>query len=599
MSEEILNISKIKKLQKCSLPYTMKDHAKNRKWQLKESAQLKKETLCLEKVLQNEMKYDKYNIYLCTYHPKKASNKLSKCFSNINQNLSDFDSFQNQIHSRVKTLVNIGSLKSDETVLVQDLEKWQKDKKIPYELYDSNAIMKRNRLYQKVKEEIKKDEFFKANKLLPITKKESSFHLKVDEFDQRNQLISMKSTPTVEINKTSTNQKTNIVLEKGKDFFEANKLTKEEQETKNREDIGIELNKKFVKLNEFLQKKRKRLNSLEEKLEEFKRKLQNSIEEEKKIIEELKNSDNIQQSTKKMKRGDSRGSRQSSKKETLFDIEKKNAKLNQIKELIPYLNEKIVNLRLIRIRKYDKMNELKEEVNKLKSELIEYFYSILLYPNEFMTSGISFIFEKIWNVGEDINILRMPKYLDSLSIKYLIESRKKEIQLRDLKKEYDKIKSDLKINISPRHSEKILSHESRIPQLNKLKQNIREEIQKSKLKNGTGNTQNIEDSGVVSPRSINILRKHRNQVLDLKCEIDNLKNDIQKDRNSELNRIVREYLKQVYLAKEISELDTIIKTIFGESVTQIEIEKIIKSQSEAKRRFNTVHICRKIFGNLE
>ena len=93
--------------------------------------------------------------------------------------------------------------------------------------------------------------------------------------------------------------------------------------------------------------------------------------------------------------------------------------------------------------------------------------------------------------------------------------------------------------------------------------------------NGLLETQNSQKNISQIPNNFVHYRERLNSILK---DIDSLLNEMKKQKNNELNRIIKEFYRQNYKASTPTDLDQIIKTLFGESVHPNEIFRISKAQ---------------------
>ena len=81
--------------------------------------------------------------------------------------------------------------------------------------------------------------------------------------------------------------------------------------------------------------------------------------------------------------------------------------------------------------------ELKNNIKENKINLIKLYHLSLYEGLDFRYEGLSNIIRSIWNLGVEVDVAFMPKYLDKLLINFLFEHAKLVIQINNFKKQLD------------------------------------------------------------------------------------------------------------------------------------------------------------------
>ena len=129
------------------------------------------------------------------------------------------------------------------------------------------------------------------------------------------------------------------------------------------------------------------------------------------------------------------------KKELLF--QKQNLLISeQVKRnnrKIKITEEKEENIKIIANLR-EKLTHLKEEVKTLREEILTVqktlsdHYHLLLYEGiNLKSEGLIYLIKKIWNIGMNVDLTFMPKFLDQGCIDYLFTAAKKSIELLKMK----------------------------------------------------------------------------------------------------------------------------------------------------------------------
>ena len=116
------------------------------------------------------------------------------------------------------------------------------------------------------------------------------------------------------------------------------------------------------------------------------------------------------------------------------EIKQKRAVINEnitkAQELLNKLKEKKNNIN-------DTTKELKNKIKENKINLIKLYHLSLYEGLDFRYEGLSNIIRSIWNLGVEVDVTYMPKYLDKLLINFLFEHAKMVIQINNFKKQLD------------------------------------------------------------------------------------------------------------------------------------------------------------------
>ena len=107
-----------------------------------------------------------------------------------------------------------------------------------------------------------------------------------------------------------------------------------------------------------------------------------------------------------------------------------NENMNKAQELLNKLQEKKNNIN-------DTTKELKNNIKENKIDLIKLYHLSLYEGLDFRYEGLSYIIRAIWNLGVEVDVAYMPKYLDKILINFLFEHAKLVIKINNFKKQLD------------------------------------------------------------------------------------------------------------------------------------------------------------------
>ena len=111
---------------------------------------------------------------------------------------------------------------------------------------------------------------------------------------------------------------------------------------------------------------------------------------------------------------------------------KKNITENLIKaqELLKQLYEKKIQIN-------ESSKELKNKIKENKINLIQLYHLSLYEGLDFRYEGLSSIIRALWNLGVEVDLTYMPKYLDKILINFLFEHAKLMLQIINWRKQLD------------------------------------------------------------------------------------------------------------------------------------------------------------------
>ena len=116
----------------------------------------------------------------------------------------------------------------------------------------------------------------------------------------------------------------------------------------------------------------------------------------------------------------------------------------EIKQKRIIINENIIKAEELLNKLQEKKNdinnttkELKNNIKENKINLIKLYHLSLYEGLDFRYEGLSNIIRSIWNLGVEVDVAFMPKYLDKLLINFLFEHAKLVIQINNFKKQLD------------------------------------------------------------------------------------------------------------------------------------------------------------------
>ena len=123
-------------------------------------------------------------------------------------------------------------------------------------------------------------------------------------------------------------------------------------------------------------------------------------------------------------------------------------KLAQLKEQKKELIKKIKS-------NENELKNLREENNKIKSELLSHYHNILHEGKDIRKDGLSWVIQAIWNLKSKVLPSYLPNFLDQESIEFLFNFSTQKNKLKEMYKTFQKIsqtinenKNNLNINFS-------------------------------------------------------------------------------------------------------------------------------------------------------
>ena len=197
---------------------------------------------------------------------------------------------------------------------------------------------------------------------------------------------------------------------------------------------------------------------------------------------------------------------------------KKNIDQNLLKAegLLKKLLEKKTNMN-------EKTKELKNKIKENKINLIKLYHISLYEGLDFRYEGLSSVIRAIWNLGVEVDVNYMPRYLDQLLINFLFEHAKLIIKINNWRKQLDLSK------------EKLLKEIDEWKKLNYFNLKTVENSQRSSSNNSDVNlfkTKLGKNKNKTYPKSIKFMKNYYNKYSYL---IDNReKNELNEYKKSKL-----------------------------------------------------------------
>ena len=104
--------------------------------------------------------------------------------------------------------------------------------------------------------------------------------------------------------------------------------------------------------------------------------------------------------------------------------------LNKAQELLKQLYEKKIQIN-------ESSKELKNKIKENKINLIKLYHISLYEGLDFRYEGLSSVIRAIWNLGVEVDVKYMPKYLDKILINFLFEHAKLVIEINNWRKQLE------------------------------------------------------------------------------------------------------------------------------------------------------------------
>ena len=180
----------------------------------------------------------------------------------------------------------------------------------------------------------------------------------------------------------------------------------------------------------------------------------------------------------------------------------------EIKQKRIIINENITKAEELLNKLQEKKNdinnttkELKNNIKENKINLIKLYHLSLYEGLDFRYEGLSNIIRSIWNLGVEVDVAFMPKYLDKLLINFLFEHAKLVIQINNFKKQLElsnkkflndlddwKKTNNISYNITLRHDETSQRSSNNISDVDLFQT----KLNKSKLGNKNRNSKSMK-----------------------------------------------------------------------------------------------------------
>eukprot|EP01022_Parablepharisma_sp_SALTPOND_P013221 TRINITY_DN1748_c0_g1_i1.p3 TRINITY_DN1748_c0_g1~~TRINITY_DN1748_c0_g1_i1.p3 ORF type:complete len:477 (-),score=54.39 TRINITY_DN1748_c0_g1_i1:7589-9019(-) len=239
------------------------------------------------------------------------------------------------------------------------------------------------------------------------------------------------------------------------------------------------------------------------------------------------------------------------------------------RNMINTYNEQIAEVRKELLTKEAALQELNEKVTSIKFELArlreeqsEYYHKLLAEGMDTRQEGLSWIFKAIWSLGKNVNLSKLPIYLDEKAVEYLLEFSRKDMELDNLKEKATKL-------------------------YNKYKEE------------GEDNIEIIDQSQIGSEEDHTQTKE--NEAAELEKEMESHRKAIKELREREYKRITRDFLGNNCGLKYKVSLVTILCALFGYDFMLREIDKfpsakaVLRARSSANSGAVTARASKRLF----
>lgn len=270
-------------------------------------------------------------------------------------------------------------------------------------------------------------------------------------------------------------------------------------------------------------------------------------------------------------------------------LEKTNIKHNLTEEYERIFNE---------IKKDEEhLQKIREKYTILKNDLIIHYHNILEEGRDTRFEGLTWVIKRIWKFEEEVILSYLPKFLDAQSIAFLFEISRLSIEkdhqekgLRELykkiicckvEKNQDKFFKTSSSNMTS-NSKKVTNNDFENNLNGEIIQNLLEQLDKKlNLIENTPNLsfQKIDDimndgnkGSVIDDKTnvyIKAIQKKKNYIKNIQAKIESMK-------QSEVERINREFLNHDYQRRFNVPIYTVISALIGEEKLEQEMGKIQK-----------------------
>ena len=280
------------------------------------------------------------------------------------------------------------------------------------------------------------------------------------------------------------------------------------------------------------------------------------------------------------------------KKDTDFQKKIKFDKINQLKEELTKINEplQIINKEL---------NELRNQEKSVIHKLMAHYETLLYKGEEVRNEGLIWIIKAMWSLGENVPMSFIPPFLDFNCIEFLFQYAHKSIELENTKKILNELKNNIQVQVhnlfyssaSPNRYNSSFEFKTDLIKRNKISQKSISQSNFIKAYiNGSDNDE--DDKNTISIKEMsNIMANKQNKIdfsklvgiekLDqLKLKIKEIEGEIMVLKRDEINRVFKEFVENDYQNKYHVQIDMVLAALLGEHSKNIEINKYSKFKKE-------------------
>ena len=293
--------------------------------------------------------------------------------------------------------------------------------------------------------------------------------------------------------------------------------------------------------------------------------------------------------------------------------EQKYEKINQIKKYKEDLKE--IDVEINSLNK--ELTELKEKDNDLVDRLMKHYQALLFQGKDTRNEGLIWIIKSIWNLGKNVPMQFIPKFLDFNAIEFLFKFANKSIELENKKIILNENKKNINIKLHKLYhfnenksdkdsftkklfgSSKNISRSSFAFKTNLIKRNsvLRNSIRqshfvKSYIHSSIDDEEEHNEKEPNTFKEISLIIEKNNKNLEieklsgmddienLRANIKEIEKEIENMKNNEIKRIFKEYIVNDYQNRYHVSVDIVLAALLGEHTKNIEVNKFAKFKRE-------------------
>ena len=269
-----------------------------------------------------------------------------------------------------------------------------------------------------------------------------------------------------------------------------------------------------------------------------------------------------------------------------------------LEDKIIYQNELANKMRTELCSYRTEINQLRLNIKELKIKLNDHYHFLLYEGNDFRSEGLITLIKNIWNIGMNVDISFMPKYLDEISIDYLFTAARKSIEISKMKDVIDKAKANCSKVIQMENDKENKQQSNEVIPFFETRLQDNNNVEKDKYPHTTKFMEKYckQRAHIIEMSKMNLKQvkemidnrkelskeviAHFAHIEQLKQMLFQMEKEFSESKRIEIARISKEFLNNDYSRKYNVKIETVFAALCGEEGKNKELVSYTKMKQD-------------------